>query len=140
MVTHREEIRVEFASGEFANYLYAKGACFERFIKTLFEEYGWACVRSAGSRGPADVWCADPNDGRVLFIQCKKGEHGETELKKEILRGWCKLMHPKWRPVFAVKSRGILTMTDLITNEVIHTARNPRLKNQGEEKDQWGPV
>lgn len=139
MVTPREKIRVEFESGEFMNYLYAKGANFERWLKSLMEEYGWFCVRSAGSRGAADLVCTKPDESITLWINCKDGEHQESKEKIERLIEICGRWNSKI-PVFAKKSKGVLTMTNLRTGEIMHTARNPRLKNQGEEKDQWGPV
>ena len=48
-------------------------------VKHLFEKEGWYCIRSAGSKGEADIvcirskstMCADPNHYEVKFIQIK---------------------------------------------------------------------
>jgi hypothetical protein len=55
---------------------YNKGAAAERDLKKRIEMEGYWCVRSAGSKGIADLVCfPTPGvaDNRTLFIQVKKG-------------------------------------------------------------------
>jgi Holliday junction resolvase len=50
---------------------YTIGADFERKVKKDLESRAWLVVRSAGSRGRADLWAIAP--GRtVALIQCKR--------------------------------------------------------------------
>lgn len=48
-----------------------RGAAFERTTRARLEAEGWHCVRSAGSRGPADLYAF--RDGDVWLVQCKIG-------------------------------------------------------------------
>ena len=50
---------------------YDGGADLERAAKKLLEDNGYYVVRSAGSKGAADLAALKP--GEVLLVQCKKG-------------------------------------------------------------------
>ena len=67
---------------EMPNKGYAKGANFERAIKKTFDESGDFVVRSAGSKGPADLVVIDKL-GEVTLIQCETGTN--TKAKREAL-------------------------------------------------------
>ncbi len=59
---------------------YKKGADFERRVKKLLENDGYLCVRSAGSKGAADLIAINPFNKTVLLIQCKlKGSISKKE-------------------------------------------------------------
>lgn len=62
---------------------YGKGAAFERAIAQALRSKGIWVVRSAGSKGPADLvaWCG----GRKALIQCKAGG-GISPLEVQALR------------------------------------------------------
>ena len=62
---------------------YIKGANFERAIKKTFEESGHFVVRSAGSKGPADLVVVNKL-GDVTLIQCEIGT--STKSKREALK------------------------------------------------------
>lgn len=49
---------------------YARGAAFERRVRAALEKQGYQVIRSAGSRGAADLWAAKP--GELLLVQCKR--------------------------------------------------------------------
>ncbi|MFQ6077461.1 MAG: restriction endonuclease [Candidatus Bathyarchaeia archaeon] len=51
---------------------YRRGARFENRVKAFLEEAGYAVIRSAGSRGIADLWAKSPHTLSVYFIQCKR--------------------------------------------------------------------
>jgi Holliday junction resolvase len=46
-----------------------KGYLAERKVRMIFQEHGWATVRSGGSLGPADLVCL--GEGRCILIQVK---------------------------------------------------------------------
>jgi Holliday junction resolvase len=50
--------------------LYARGANFERKVKKELETDGWFVVRSAGSKGVADLVAVNQK-GVPMFVQCK---------------------------------------------------------------------
>ena len=60
--------------------MYAKGAKWERIVRSYFEGIGCLVVRSAGSKGLVDLVviksCYGPSSEHVLFVQCK------TDLKR----------------------------------------------------------
>lgn len=62
---------------------YAKGANFERALARALRSRGIWVIRSAGSKGPADLiaWCG----GRKALIQCKVGG-GASPLEVQALR------------------------------------------------------
>lgn len=49
---------------------YSRGAAFERKIKKEYESLGLLVIRSAGSRGPADLVVVGAK-GETWLIQCK---------------------------------------------------------------------
>ncbi len=65
-----------------ASSQYRLGADFENRTRDRFEEAGYYVVRSAGSRGVADLVVFDVTADRVsrfpapLMIQCKRGRNG----------------------------------------------------------------
>ena len=67
---------------------YAKGASLEREVARRLEALGWRVVRSAGSRGPADLvaW----KDGHAMLIQCKAGRASMKKLEAEALALWAR--------------------------------------------------
>ncbi|MFH1486633.1 MAG: hypothetical protein ABIH46_11225 [Chloroflexota bacterium] len=54
---------------------YQRGRSAEYRARRCFEELGWLVIRSAGSKGPADI-CALSQDGMVKLIQVKRGKAG----------------------------------------------------------------
>lgn len=60
-----------------------KGAAFERLCRQQLEDAGWQVVRSAASKGPADLWAVRREDNavRLIVIQAKAGRQpmGPTE-------------------------------------------------------------
>jgi len=66
---------------------YRKGADFERKIKNKLESAGYFVIRSAGSKGPADLvaWDSNSRDESPYFFQCKTGEEGITKAEVEKL-------------------------------------------------------
>lgn len=63
---------------------YNRGRSFEYRVKQLYEKHGWFVIRSAGSKGIADLVAIAPDGMEIHFIQCKKnGTISKQE--KEIL-------------------------------------------------------
>jgi hypothetical protein len=60
---------------------YRRGASFEYRVIDRMEQYGWYCIRSAGSHGFADVVCL--KDGNILLLQMKKGEQITPDRKNK---------------------------------------------------------
>lgn len=57
---------------------YANGRAFEYRVMELLRDAGYTVVRSAGSKGAADLVAIKP--GQVLFVQCKtSGQIGPSE-------------------------------------------------------------
>ena len=50
--------------------MYRRGRALEYAVKKHLEEQGYFVVRSAGSKGPADLVAL--REGEILLIQCKK--------------------------------------------------------------------
>jgi len=50
---------------------YNKGAGYERKLKREYEMKGWFVIRSAGSKGPADLIAINPKTRRIKVIQVK---------------------------------------------------------------------
>lgn len=63
---------------------YQKGR--NREMRTIehFEDLGYACMRSAGSKGAFDVICTGPTD--VLMIQVKAGNAWPGPVERESMR------------------------------------------------------
>lgn len=65
-----------------ATQQYRQGAAFENRVKDRFEEAGYYVLRSAGSKGVADLVAFDLMADRIthhpvpLMIQCKRGKNG----------------------------------------------------------------
>ena len=53
---------------------YHRGRRFEYKVKQYYESHGWFVVRSAGSKGIADLVAIKPRAEEIHLIQCKK--HG----------------------------------------------------------------
>lgn len=51
---------------------YYRGRDFEYRVRKFYEKHGWFVVRSAGSKGTADLVAISPAGGEIHFIQCKK--------------------------------------------------------------------
>lgn len=62
------------------NRNYNRGANFERAIKKNMEDADHFVVRSAGSKGPADL-VAINEDGEVTLIQCEVGTVSKSKLE-----------------------------------------------------------
>ena len=66
------------------NRRYYKGRSFEYRVRGFYESHGWFVIRSAGSKGIADLIAIAPRLRQVHFIQCKvNGKLTRTE--KELL-------------------------------------------------------
>ena len=65
------------------NRKYNKGANFERAVKKGLEGFGLFVVRSAGSKGPADLIAIDES-GDVTLIQCEV--NATTKRKRDALK------------------------------------------------------
>ena len=63
--------------------MYRKGRALEYAVKRHLEEQGYFVVRSAGSRGPADLVAL--KNGEILLIQCKKDGHLSKDEAYELL-------------------------------------------------------
>jgi Holliday junction resolvase len=60
---------------------YNSGANFERKVKKQFEDIGWYCTRSAGSKGKIDIICQ--KKGYITNIQCKlTNQISKAEIKE----------------------------------------------------------
>lgn len=59
------------------NTNYRKGRSFEYRVMNKLRKYGWDCIRSFGSWGPADIRAF--KEGTMLYIQCKWSQSGLTE-------------------------------------------------------------
>ena len=68
---------------------YESGARLERAVRDIYSTRGYYCMRSAGSKGPADLHCA--NEYLSVYIQCKRRGEDATEamarMEREIRRG-----------------------------------------------------
>lgn len=56
----------------------AKGAAFENRCRRDLEETGWRVIRSAASKGEADLWAArrEGTVRRLIVVQAKTGRNG----------------------------------------------------------------
>ena len=82
---------------------YARGADFEREIRTDLTKNGWYAVRSAGSHGAVDVLAF--NRGLALFVQAKRNGAFPPGERKSLLEiatkhGAC--------PVLALRRKGAI--------------------------------
>ncbi|NPA62002.1 MAG: hypothetical protein GXN95_00415 [Methanococci archaeon] len=59
---------------------YRKGSSFERELKKLLEEEGFAVVRSAGSKG-VDIIAG--KDGKILIFECKSSSKSKFYINRE---------------------------------------------------------
>lgn len=50
---------------------YARGRSFEYRVKNYYEKHGWFVIRSAGSKGIADLVAISPGGSEIHFVQCK---------------------------------------------------------------------
>lgn len=66
------------------NSPYKKGRNFEYRVKAKFQKAGYYCIRSAGSKGAADLIAY--GNGKVLFIQCKLGKYASTTEWNELYK------------------------------------------------------
>ena len=62
------------------NRRYNKGANCERTVKKKLEDAGHFVVRSAGSKGPADLVAVN-EDGEAILIQCEVSTVSKSKLK-----------------------------------------------------------
>ncbi|WP_423792023.1 Holliday junction resolvase Hjc [Methanocaldococcus indicus] len=60
--------------------MYKRGSRFERELKTILESYGYAVVRSAGSKG---VDLIAGKNGRILIFECKSTNKEKIYVQKE---------------------------------------------------------
>lgn len=66
---------------------YKKGADFERFVSSVWESLGATVIRSAGSKGGADLIILIGNE--IIFAQCQTNDYfapAKIEALKEIAR------------------------------------------------------
>lgn len=63
---------------------YAKGARFERRVRSYLEDLGFFVIRAASSK-PIDLVCV--RDGRALIVECKTSVKGVTENVLKNLNG-----------------------------------------------------
>lgn len=68
---------------------YQRGARFENYIKTLFQENGYYVCRSAGSKGAVDLVAIrryeNFNHTDILFIQCKRNMRMPKKEKDKLI-------------------------------------------------------
>lgn len=50
---------------------YSRGRAFEYRVKAYYEKHGWFVIRSAGSKGVADLVAIAPEGKYIHFVQCK---------------------------------------------------------------------
>lgn len=103
---------------------YAKGANFERALAHALRSRGIWVVRSAGSKGPADLvaWCG----GRKALIQCKAGGSAspiEIQALRDAARalggtGWVVCRTPRgseaWHLVYPEGLQGLVTSRNTV--------------------------
>lgn len=68
---------------------YARGRQFEYRVKRYYENKGWFVIRSAGSKGIADIVAISPDAIQIHFIQCKRAGYlskSESKLIVETAR------------------------------------------------------
>lgn len=79
------------------NKKYIKGRNHENYIKRKYEQKGFACLRSAASKGPVDVMAIKKGpycekEGRhcpILFaIQCKTKNYRLTRADRKKMKEW----------------------------------------------------
>lgn len=64
---------------------YEQGRRFEQRVRTYLEEKsGYNVIRSAGSKGPADLVAFDQNT--IMLIQCATSEEAKSERDRQKLR------------------------------------------------------
>ena len=60
------------------NKNYLKGRRFEWKVQKQYEKLGFEVIRSAGSKGFADLVCIDPKKKHIVFVQCKAKRMGSV--------------------------------------------------------------
>ena len=89
---------------------YRRGANFERRVRHIFEEDGYQCWRSAGSKSPADIICL--RRGELILIQCQTNSYfppGKRQQLEELVReNNCqgRLVHREGRGKIVMKTIG----------------------------------
>ena len=61
-------------------YLAGKGK--ENRVKKKYQLMGWVVLRSAGSKGFADLTAINTIENKIIFIQCKGKKFTEGQKKK----------------------------------------------------------
>lgn len=80
---------------------YEQGRRFEQRVRTYLEEKsGYNVIRSAGSKGPADLVAFDQNI--IMLIQCATTEESKSERDREKLRTFA-AKNPHMIPVMVWK-------------------------------------
>ncbi|NIQ88667.1 MAG: hypothetical protein GWN93_06130 [Deltaproteobacteria bacterium] len=70
---------------------YEQGRRFEQRVRNYLEEAGYCVVRSAGSKGPADLVAFDQSV--IMLIQCATSEEAKSERDREKLRDFAVNRH-----------------------------------------------
>ena len=58
---------------------YRRGRDFEYKVRDFLREFWPLVVRAAGSKGPVDLICVRPLEGRVLLVSCKRAAYWPPE-------------------------------------------------------------
>jgi Holliday junction resolvase len=88
--------------------VYAAGSNFERDVKRYFESKGYNVIRSAGSKGPIDLfaWRVYETGSSVYLIQCKRYKNKQKVQKSEFVKLKSVPSEFDWRKRVFVKRNG----------------------------------
>lgn len=93
---------------------YSRGRSFEYQVARYLESLGYVVVRSAGSKGPADLVAVRP--GEVLFVACSIG--GVKKPSRDALLEACRRAGAT--PVLARRDRGVvLEIADALHKDLV---------------------
>lgn len=97
------------------NARYTAGVRFERQVRDMYQDAGWAAIRAAGSHGAADVWAAKA--WMLNLVACKV--HGRiSKTERMNLVNWAGIASAV--PVIASRPKpGAIRLEHAVTGEEV---------------------